>query len=466
MVFGSRKYEKLVQAVAELRDADYSGNPEIGAIYQRLVKGNEQFKQVMAEDMDAVMQISSLELAMNHHIGYMLETAGAVAEATEIISDAVAQTAQVSGKVNEQYEELTNTIIESSQTTEEVYKKIKLGQTELTSIKELSEQTIGISQEMQNDMNEFLEVIHHMNEVIAGINAISSQTNLLALNASIEAARAGEAGRGFAVVADEIRGLAEETQKLTANMGTFVESMRTASEKSQQSTVSTITVLGEMRDKIKNVWELNNENEQYVYTINEEIMTLAEVSEEITGSIGELDVQVGNINQQCEGLKDSAGYVRDICDELKNVTKPIGKIEESLNTATKMMGKMTEDPFYGMSRQEFLRYAENAMASHELWVANLKRMVTERVVLPIQLDAARCGFGHFYNAVTPKEPQLKQIWDALGKKHRRFHTCGETVKRALMAGDDAGAKSAYAEAEKCSAELLADLENLKKLAGN
>ena len=78
-----------------------------------------------------------------------------------------------------------------------------------------------------------------------------------------------------------------------------------------------------MRDKIKNVWELNNENEQYVYTINEEIMTLAEVSEEITGSIGELDVQVGNINQQCEGLKDNAGYVRDICDELKNVTKPM-----------------------------------------------------------------------------------------------------------------------------------------------
>lgn len=34
-----------------------------------------------------------------------------------------------------------------------------------------------------------------MNEVIEGINSISSQTNLLALNASIEAARAGEAGK-------------------------------------------------------------------------------------------------------------------------------------------------------------------------------------------------------------------------------------------------------------------------------
>ena len=60
-------------------------------------------------------------------------------------------------------------------------------------------------------MNTLLDVVNHMNEVIAGINSISSQTNLLALNASIEAARAGEAGRGFAVVAEEIRKLAEQT---------------------------------------------------------------------------------------------------------------------------------------------------------------------------------------------------------------------------------------------------------------
>ncbi len=38
MVFGSRKYEKLVQAVAELRDADYSGNPEIGAFEIKYIR--------------------------------------------------------------------------------------------------------------------------------------------------------------------------------------------------------------------------------------------------------------------------------------------------------------------------------------------------------------------------------------------------------------------------------------------
>ena len=78
-------------------------------------------------------------------------------------------------------------------------------------------------------MNQLSKIISQMNNVIEGINAISSQTNLLALNASIEAARAGEAGKGFAVVADEIRELADETKKLTASMGRFVADIHSAS---------------------------------------------------------------------------------------------------------------------------------------------------------------------------------------------------------------------------------------------
>ncbi len=463
MAFG-KNHSELVKAVAQMQKADYSKEPELGAIYERLIKGREQFEEAMADDIGAVMQISSLDLSMHHHAEHMVAISHKVADATGVIFGAAAETSQVASQVNDQHEELTNTIIKASEETEEVYKKIEAGQSELTNIKGLSDQTIMASKEMQKDMDELLDVINHMNEVIAGINSISSQTNLLALNASIEAARAGEAGRGFAVVADEIRGLAEETQKLTGNMGAFVEAIRTASEKSTKSATGTIEALDEMTDKIKNVWELNNENQKHVSRINEEIGSLAAVSEEISSSMVELETQATNIEEQCDGLKENASYMRDVCKNLQEVTKPISEIETALDNAARKMGKMTDDPFFRMRKAEFAKYVTNAIGAHKAWLGNLKRMTEERTVLPIQLDASKCGFGHFYYAMTPKAPEIRQIWDAIEAKHKKFHNYGSEVTKALFAEDYAGAEQKYKEAENYSKELLADLEKMKRMA--
>lgn len=463
MAFG-KNHSELVKAVAQMQEADYSKEPELGAIYERLIKGREQFEGAMSDDIGAVMQISSLDLTMRHHTDHMIEIAHNVADATGVIFGAAAETSQVAGQVNEQHEELTNTIIKASEETEEVYKKIESGQSELTNIKGLSEQTIAASKEMQKDMDELLEVIRHMNEVIAGINSISSQTNLLALNASIEAARAGEAGRGFAVVADEIRGLAEETQKLTGNMGLFVEAIRSASEKSAASATGTIEALGDMTDKIKNVWELNDENQKHVSKINEEIASLAAVSEEISSSMAELETQSTSIEEQCDELKENTSYMRDVCKNLQDVTKPIAQVEKSLDDAARRMGKMTDDPFFRMRKAEFARYVTTAIDAHKTWLANLKRMVEERTVLPLQLDASKCGFGHFYYAMTPKTPEIRPIWDALEAKHKKFHGYGSEVTKALFAEDYAKAEQMYREAEHYSKELLADLEQMKRIA--
>ena len=463
MAFG-KNHSELVKAVAEMREADYSKEPELGAIHQRHLKGRKQFEEAMSDDIGAVMQISSLDLALHHHMDHMMEISHNVADATGVIFGAAAETSQVAGQVNEQHEELTNTIIKASEETEEVYKKIESGQGELTNIKGLSEQTIEASKEMQKDMDELLEVINHMNEVIAGINSISSQTNLLALNASIEAARAGEAGRGFAVVADEIRGLAEETQKLTGNMGLFVEAIRTASEKSAASATGTIDALGEMTDKIKNVWELNDENQKHVSKINEEIASLAAVSEEISSSMAELETQATSIEEQCDELKENTNYMRDVCKDLQEVTKPISQIETTLDAAARKMGKMTDDPFFRMEKIEFAKYVTTAINAHKTWLANLKRMVDERTVLPLQLDASKCGFGHFYYAMTPKTPEIRPIWDALEAKHKKFHGYGSDATKALFAQDYSKAEQLYKEAENYSKELIADLEQMKKIA--
>ena len=458
------KNNQLINAVAELKDVDYSKNPKLGDIYKRLLKSKKQIESVMNKDIQAIMQISSLDLTLNYVVDEMSNISEAAAEGIGIISSAAEECSNVAEQVNHQHEELTNTIIKAAEETDEVYKRIEEGQNELSAIKELSVQTIDESKEMKKDMDELLSVISHMNEVIAGINAISSQTNLLALNASIEAARAGDAGRGFAVVAEEIRKLAEETQSLTANMGNFVDRIKNASQKSANSVTTTIESLDTVTEKIGDVWVINSENQKNISYINESISSLASVSEEISSSMAEMESQAVSIKDQCIALGSSAEQLQAVGGRLKNATKPVSAIEDILSQVTKQLGTMTDDRFFRMEYEEFAGYMDRAIVAHKAWLNNLSNMVDEKQVLPLQLNAAKCGFGHFYYSMTPKTPEINEIWRGVEEKHKKLHGYGNHVIKALMDDKYEEAKGYCDEAFEYSKVLIADLEEMKKIA--
>lgn len=459
-----KKQPDLIDSLSELKEADYSKNPKIGDIYKRLIKGRKQFENVMDKDISAVMQISSLDLTLEQYTDDLMDISNEVADSTEVISKAAEESSLVASQVNSQHEDLTRTIIQAAEDTGEVHKKIESGQDELSAIKDLSTNTINNSKEMQKDMDALLEIINHMNEVISGINSISSQTNLLALNASIEAARAGEAGRGFAVVAEEIRQLAEETQKLTANMGQFVDKIKEASQKSAESVTTTIDQLGIVTEKIGNVWVINNENQQHVSNVNDSISSLAAVSEEISSSMVELENQTMSIKEQCSQLNDSTKHLRKVSKKMKEATQPVIEIEKLLDQSGKQLGDMTDDPFFRMEYSEFAKYIDKAISAHQVWLENLKKMVDTHSIRPIQLDASKCGFGHFYYSMTPKTPELRDIWVKLEAKHKKFHECGKYVKDAILKEDYDTAQKRYREAEDISRDLLAEFKKMEDIA--
>lgn len=437
----------LMKAVSELKEADYSKEPELNKIYRRLLGGRKQFAEVFEKNIKAVMQISSLDLTMQHQTEKIMDISSRVTRATETIFGTSA------GSSNSQHEELTNNIIKISEKTDEVYRKIESGQSELTMIKELSEKTIEVSREMKQDMDELINIINRISSVVSGIDSISLQTNLLALNASVEAARAGEAGRGFAVVAGEIRELAEETQKMTKSMESFVDDMKNASRKSVTSSTETIESLASMTDKIKNVWELNDESQRYVSNINENISSIAAVSEEISSSMAEMEHQ----------LMESTNFMRQVGDDLHEATRPVVDIEKTLDATVKQMGDMTKDAFFHLEKQEFAEYMKTAISSHHTWLNNLKKMIDSRTVSPLQLDSSKCGFGHFYYAMTPDIPGVLPIWEGLGPKHQKFHRYGASVMNAITSGDYIEAESIYREAEIYSRELIADMEKILQI---
>lgn len=449
-----KKNANLIKAVSELKHADYSKEPDVGSLYQRLVKGREQFVELFEKNIKAVMQISSLDLTMQYETDKINDISHNIEKATEAIFGSDSAVYDYTAKTNNPHEELTNTIIKVSSEVKEVYSKIETCQNELTDIKELSAKTIEVSRQMQQDLDNLQEVMNRMNEVIAGIDSISLQTNLLSLNASIEAARAGRAGRGFAVVADEIRILAERTQQLNGNMGDFVEEIKTASQKSVNSATDTINALGSMTEKIGNVWALNEASQNHVSEVNDSMGSITAVSEEISSSMSEMENQ----------LKNSTDFMRAVSQELQTATEPVVDIEKTLDDSVKQMGIMAKDTFFHLENSEFAKHLHSAITAHKTWLKNLENMARKRSIVPLQLDSSKCGFGHFYHAMHPSIPEIQPIWNALGAKHEKFHKYGEKVLQALNNNDYPTAESIYEEARDYSRELISDLEQMIRIA--
>jgi len=461
------KGKDLLSSISELKEADYGKkSADLEQIYRRLITGRTQFEDVMSKIFDSLMQISSLDLALSSHSKLIQQVSESVSTATGLIHQASSKASSVSSTVSAQHEDLTNTIIAVSEASGSVYQKIDEGQQELTATKSLSDSTITVSKEMQQDMNQLSDIINQMNNVIAGINSISSQTNLLALNASIEAARAGEAGKGFAVVAEEIRQLADETQKLTASMGHFVTDIHTASEKSVKSVDMTIESLQTVTQKISHVWELNEDNRKNVETITNNISSLASLSEEISSSIIELESRSSDIENQCGVLHEDTEKLQKHGKDIDNITAPLETIEAALDESAKVMGTMTKDAFYRLEDKNFAEYIEKAITAHKNWLGTLGRIVKEKTILPLQINDRKCGFGHFYYAMNPTNPEMIKLWKELGEKHKKFHAYGKQTLDALFDEDYSKAERIYEEADQYSRKLIQDLETIKKALGH
>ena len=454
----------LIVSLANMKEADYAkASPELQALYGRIVNTHTNIEDVFKKNLSALLSITGVDAQVSFHMDKLSGMTSTVDNATQVILDVAKSTSTVADEVNGQHEQLTNTITDTAVDSDKVYAKIEEGQNELTNIKALSNNTIDISKQTEADMNELLSVVGRMNEVIEGINSISSQTNLLALNASIEAARAGEAGKGFAVVADEIRKLAEETQQLTATMGNFVENIRIASQKSAHSATNTVNALNSMSEKITAIWDINEANMEDMKQIASNVTSLAAVSQEISSAMHELGNQTIEISNQCEQLAETTVQMGGVAESVTQSIQPFYRIQDELNYGIGTLYNLRTDPFFQRDELTYYMYLSWIKMAHANWIKQFDTMLQNREVLPVETDGTKCVFAQGYKFLTPTDNSALPTWKNVNEVHLKLHEVGKKTYAAITRGDFDSAASLYRDLQKLSKELDQSVDAVLKI---
>ncbi|MDT0595517.1 methyl-accepting chemotaxis protein [Glaciecola petra] len=262
-----------------------------------------------------------------------------------------AQVANVSDKVKQSSNSLTDTVVDQNGQVNSISDSINSITSSIKEVADLSHNANDIADAAKESTNETTSAINssqsniadlkstlettskaisdlsqkceNISTVMQSIKSVAEQTNLLALNAAIESARAGEHGRGFAVVADEVRNLAikskesaEEIEKITSllteSANHSVENMDQCVEVVDRAVSSSENATSNMASVLQSIEQVNHN----VTNVATSAAQQASVSETISENAIHLHDSFDLEHKQVESLQDEVTQLNNLADQL------------------------------------------------------------------------------------------------------------------------------------------------------
>ncbi|OQX21835.1 MAG: hypothetical protein BWK80_32100 [Desulfobacteraceae bacterium IS3] len=295
------------------------------AVSERIIKGSFFIVFIVLNIAGFVFFLSrSVNNSLNQLISGIQNSSQSLSLASENISSASIQLAQSTaiqadslGQTSYSLEQINSATRQHAENADRAYDIA--GQTA-----EGIEKANSVMSDLTKSMQEISQASQETRKIIKIIDEIAFRTNLLALNAAVEAARAGQAGAGFAVVANEVRSLAMQSAESAKNTNEIIEGIIQKIKDGSKSVITVYDTFNKVETGIKNLggWigevaQGSNKQAKEISQINKSVSEMdalvkqnAVRGEELAETSQEMNTQVKMMNEFVNKLDFLVGKER------------------------------------------------------------------------------------------------------------------------------------------------------------
>lgn len=333
-------YVGYILSINHLNQSDGALMDSVKGNLQRVITTIEQVKEASTAVVDGVTVVRELADENKQGADSVVHSMEELEKNNTLLYERTMESMDMTKEVNRQTENTAELIQQTVTLIQESVDHANLSSSELNDVMHSTHELAGLSSELEQVMNEFVEGFDMVKRETGTIEGITSQTNLLSLNASIEAARAGEAGKSFAIVADEIRSLSLGTKASSDRIMAALKHLEDTSGNMTETITRTLELIQVMLKKIDKV-------DAGVTGITADAVQLGDNIEIVDGAMKEVTVSnksmVDNMQQICDAMATITDCVGNASQTTKTMLSKYAETARNVEKIETVVGKLMEE---------------------------------------------------------------------------------------------------------------------------